>query len=387
MTETTTGAAAPADVMSFDGEPRRFLGILTKGALLQLPTFGFYRFWLITETRRHLWGHTRLGRDAFEYTGRAKELLVGFLIAAAVLVPIYVVYAILGLIAEEAQALASLPLIALFWVFGHFAIYRARAYKVSRTHYRGLRLSMSGSGLAYAVRAILWDLAVVLTLGLAYPWRAASLERYKMRHTNFGTLPGGFLGTGGDLFRRGVRYWLAGLVVVGLVWFAAGAVFGSGWHWAIAAAFPVTFVLYPLLAAVRIRWQIDGTHFGGLRFSSALGTRGVFWIYVRAGLAMLGFLIVASLLGGGIAFAAGLTEGIEDASVAGFVGIGLIYLAVLLGLGVLKRHLIDRALWAKAANTTRAENLHVLDGVAAAGARAGSLGEGFADALDVSGGL
>jgi hypothetical protein len=29
----------------FEGRPDTFLGLLVKGALLQLPTFGFYRFW------------------------------------------------------------------------------------------------------------------------------------------------------------------------------------------------------------------------------------------------------------------------------------------------------------------------------------------------------
>ena len=47
--------------------------ILLRGSLLQIPTFGFYRFWLTTDVRRHLWTHTRIGEDSFEYTGRGRS--------------------------------------------------------------------------------------------------------------------------------------------------------------------------------------------------------------------------------------------------------------------------------------------------------------------------
>ena len=52
---------------------------------------------------------------------------------------------------------------------------------------------MSGSASAYAGKALLWDLATILSLGLALPWRIAALERYKMCNTRFGNLPGNFV--------------------------------------------------------------------------------------------------------------------------------------------------------------------------------------------------
>ena len=109
--------------------------------------------------------------DAAEYTGRGKELLIGFLIALAILVPIYLGYFLLGLEAERLQAFASIPLVVFFYLFGQFAIYRARRYRLTRTVWRGVRFWMNGSGWAYALRASLWGLVMVLTLGLALPWR------------------------------------------------------------------------------------------------------------------------------------------------------------------------------------------------------------------------
>src|SRR5829696_4947852 len=208
--------------MSFAGRGGEFLRLLITGSLFQIPTFGFYRFWLITKLRRHLWANTRIGGEAFEYTGTAKELLIGFFIAMTVLVPLYIAYAILGLVLEEQYAFASLPLVGIMYVLAHFGSYRARKYRASRTIFRGIRFWMKGSGWAYAVRAVLWDLATLLTLGLALPWAMASLERYRMRRTYFGSIQGDFAGTGWSLFKRGWWVWALGLI--GLVGFALLAI-------------------------------------------------------------------------------------------------------------------------------------------------------------------
>src|SRR5215203_5178412 len=97
-------SAPESSPMAFSGRGREFLKLLVAGSLFQIPTFGFYRFWLITKLRRHLWSNTQVAGEAFEYTGTAKELLIGFLVALAVLVPLYLAYAILGVVLEEQYA-------------------------------------------------------------------------------------------------------------------------------------------------------------------------------------------------------------------------------------------------------------------------------------------
>src|SRR5947199_8886299 len=119
--------------VSFSGDRGEFRRLVTRGAGLELVTFGFYRFWLTTDIRRHLWSHTEIDGDAFEYTGRGRELLIGFLIAMAILGPFFVVYFLLGLEFEAFKAFASLPLYLLLFAFGQFAAYRARRYRLTRT--------------------------------------------------------------------------------------------------------------------------------------------------------------------------------------------------------------------------------------------------------------
>ena len=60
--------------------------------MLLLVTLGIYRFWLATDVRRFLWNNTEIAGDNLEYIGTARELLLGFLIAIALLVPIYAVF-------------------------------------------------------------------------------------------------------------------------------------------------------------------------------------------------------------------------------------------------------------------------------------------------------
>src|SRR5712691_4788234 len=223
-----------------------------RGGLLELVTVGFYRFWLATDIRRHLWSNTVVGDDVPEYTGTAKELLIGFLFALAILTPIYLVYFLVGLEAERLMAFASIPLGLFFYFFTQFAIYRARRYRLTRTVWRGVRFWMTGSGWDYSWRAGLWSLFVMLTLGLALPWRQAALERFKMRHTSYGDLQGRFEGTGGQFFKRGWWIWL--LMVIALCTMFTAPI-----------ALPF---LYAAFKAAEWRWWVSGIRLGDVSFES-----------------------------------------------------------------------------------------------------------------------
>jgi uncharacterized membrane protein YjgN (DUF898 family) len=381
--------------MSFSGRGREFLRLLVTGSLFQIPTFGFYRFWLITKLRRHLWANTQVGGEAFEYTGTAKELLIGFLIALAVLTPIYLSYFILGIIAEEQKALASIPLVLIMYVLMHFAAYRARRYRATRTVFRGVRFWMKGSGWAYALRAVLWDIATMLTLGLALPWATASLERYRMRHTYFGTIQGDFVRTGWTLFKRGWWVWALGMA-------AMVGTFASIWYLkslelenidAIGGLIPLVAILvllsfWPLAMAIFTRWQIEGLRFGEVAVSSNL-TKGAFYgIFFKLIFSSVGFIVVfGAVIGLGSVLFAEKLEALQLGEISWETGSvivlgALAYLALLLGMGIIQRYFMGRGLWAVVVNSITVSNLQAVNAAVAAGQPSGVLGEGLADALD-----
>jgi uncharacterized membrane protein YjgN (DUF898 family) len=117
---------------------------------------------------------------------------------------------------------------------GHFAVYRARRYRLTRTVYRGVRCHQSGSALRYAVCALWWWLLNLLTLGLSYPLAQSRLERFKMRNTYYGNLQGRFEGSAISLFLRGLPMWL--LVIGPLAFALAYAIAAVDWVQVTAAA-------------------------------------------------------------------------------------------------------------------------------------------------------
>src|SRR5208283_853489 len=82
------GTAAGGGVR-FLGNARAYWRLLIRGAALLMVTLGIYRFWLATDVRRYLWANTEIAGETLEYTGTALELLLGFLVAVAILIPIY----------------------------------------------------------------------------------------------------------------------------------------------------------------------------------------------------------------------------------------------------------------------------------------------------------
>ena len=386
----------PAAV-SFSGDRGEFRRLVTRGAGLELITFGFYRFWLATDIRRHLWSHTFVDGDAPEYTGRGKELLVGFLFALAILVPIYLAYFLIGIEAERYKAFASFPLFLFFYLFGQFAIYRARRYRLTRTVWRGVRFWMDGSGWAYAARAALWGLLVMLTLGLALPWREAALERYKMRHCYYGDLQGRFDGRGWEFFKRGWKLWLVTILpfILAIPGAAASSILPPGGRAVVGLLSLVWFFALPFIygafKAVEWRWWLSGIRFDKVSFQSDLSSGALLGLYWK----VIGwFVLIAVLLAVYMLTCGWLIVGYSDlSSVAAqlqgstrmLIASAIGYLAFILALNVVIRVYLVRDVWSRVAASTTAHNIEVVADVAVRGELAGALGEGLNGGLDVVG--
>lgn len=365
----------PPMPVAFSGVRRDFFDLVKRGAGLEFVTLGFYRFWLLTDIRRHLWANTLVDGDAAEYTGRGKELLIGFLVALAILVPVYLAYFLAGLEAEHIQAFASIPLIAFFYLFGQFAIFRARRYRLTRTVWRGVRFWMSGSGWIYALRASLWGLLVAVTLGLALPWRTAALERYKMRHSYYGDLQGSFEGRGWEFFKRG--WWL---------WLLTPVAF---------FVYPVAPFIYGAFKAIEWRWWLSGIRFGSVRLESSLPKSALIGLYwkvigwiVVLGLVFSVYLALAATMVAsmsGDAFGEFFKSQEFSRSIPLLVLAGVGYLAFALAMNIVIRVYLVRDLWVRVLGSVNVSGLEAAANVAARGDMANALGEGFADGLDVGG--
>jgi uncharacterized membrane protein YjgN (DUF898 family) len=401
----------------FVGPAEKFWRLLIRGALLLMVTLGIYRFWLITDIRRFLWANSEIADDALEYLGTGRELIIGFLIAIAILVPLYAVLFLVALLLGPIGAIISPLGFALLAVLGQFAVYRARRYRLTRTMFRGLRFHQTGSGWRYAVCAIFWLAMSVLTLGLAYPWGQASLERFKMRNTFYGDLQGQFAGSGTRLFGRGILLWMivvlplivaAGLLIATVDWNAVEAALRTGKFDpgrlegadpSIAAVFLYPFfligwlflagaLLYPAFQGITLKWWLAGLRFGDITVSTRLRMRSVYGVYVRFLWIALAFGVGALILFGlGAATIALLGHGAASPSIglqiAMSAGGVILYVATALGFSTIYQATVRLGLWRVGFESVDLAGLEALDRVKAVPQSTSALGEGLVDALNV----
>ena len=402
----------------------RFLGargaywrLLSRGAPFLMITLGIYRFWLATDVRRFLWTHTEIDGETLEYTGTPLELLLGFLVAVTLLIPLYAGFFLAALDLGPYGRLSGLSAFLGLGVLGQYAVYRARRYRLTRTIYRGLRFHQEGSAWGYALRAAGWWILTALTLGLAYPFQLASLERYKMRHTFYGNLAGHFAGSGFKLMLRGLPMWL---VVVGPLVLTVGA-FVDVVDWqalsdAIAqggddlmgrieggnpglgavivfallmggTAVGMAALLYPAFQAMVLRWWTSGLRFGEIEMRSKLRLRDVYGAYMRFLWVAILFSLVAGLAAVPVLLAVDALTGASSPSTAHqLAATGLLlagYVIVALGFSTIYRATVLLSLWQLGMELLQLSGLSVLDKVRAGGRPSSALGEGLADALNV----
>jgi len=416
MTGSDAGGIATSGGVRFLGQRRFYWRLLIRGAALLMVTLGIYRFWLATDVRRFLWSNTEIAGEALEYTGTALELLIGFLIAIAILIPVYAGFFLAALDLGVLGKLSGVTAFAALGILGQYAIYRARRYRLTRTIYRGLRFHQEGSAWAYAFRAMLWWVATVLSFGLVYPFQLASLERYKMRHTFYGDLAGSFDASGLRLLVRGLPMWFlvfAPLAVavsgfIGIDWRALADTLAQGGDDMMSkiegsnpglgavivfamlmggVSIILAALLYPAFQAVVLRWWSSGLCFGAIEVRSHLRIRHVYGAYARfVGYAIL-FSIAMGIVGvpvslfitaiGGVGrFAAGGEIAMTFAALLGYV-------ITALGYSTIYRATVLLSLWQLGMESLQLSGLSALENVKATGRPSSALGEGLADALNV----
>jgi uncharacterized membrane protein YjgN (DUF898 family) len=363
------GAVKP----EYHGTAKPLAKIVIVNMLLNLITMGFYRFWGKTRIRNYIWSHLRFQEEDFEYSGTGKELFFGFLIALLVLAPILIGFSVLGLIPNPAAqgVLGALQALLFLFLF-HFAVYRARRYRMSRTQWRGIRAGQDGAATQYALQAMGYTLLAVVTLGLMYPWMHTALERYKVENTQLGARPLAFNGVAGELFKTWLICWLLLIPTLGI-----------SYLWYRAAAF---------------RYFTGSTRYEGLRFESDL-TGGqylklyfVMWLYGMGLMLLSGLLMAIPIAGLSLVSDGGDMQTFMQNPTAypllallAVVSISLAFLIFVAGNAILAvLFLIQRmiALHCHSITVTGDINFDVIRQSALA---APTRGEGFADALDVGG--
>lgn len=396
------GQEQPVPVV-FTGTRRELGGMLLRGYGLLIPTIGLYRFWLTTWKRRFYWANTEIDGDPLEYTGNAVQLLLGFLMALAVFVPLYGLFFYLSTQSSETVIIGYSGVAVVVWFLMGYAIYRARDFRLSRTLWRGIRCDQGGSAWGYALRRFGWSLLMLPTLGLVYPFMAANLWSYRYRHSWYGDRQFGFVGS----WKQLARPFYISYIAIGLIG-AVGLGFGSA-----MGAMPVSGTPDPLgyvpmviaAALIGMMWlyyrsreltrMFSSVRLGQAALGVTVRARSLAGQYLLFGLALVGSYIVLAL--GGLvvlgtiaadAFAGGefdpeLFMQHLQGSFTVLAAIVFGYLLLLAAFSLMAELFLGLGFWKLVARGASITGVDSLRSVKARGEDTALAGEGLADALNV----
>lgn len=375
--------------VKFSGTRAELFWRLLGGYLLMFPTLGLYRFWVTTMKRQFYWHNTSIDGDPLEYTGTPLQLLVGFLFALAIFLPLYVAFFYLSTQVGPVVLIGYGIAAALIWFLFGYASYRARDFRLSRTLWRGIRFDQKGNAWAYATRQFLWSLLVIVSAGLAYPFMSADLWRYRYANSWYGDRQFGFTGSWRTI--AGPFYRAYGVVVGTIILTTIIAFAGAR----------SILVLAPLLAVIlgiggflyyRAREtsrMFSEVHLGTARLSVEVRARslaGQFAAY--SGMLLLSFIFI-----GLIGYIVTMTvqgqfdfTSLAGIARAGWIGVALGiggYLVSLATLSLLGEVFLDCGYWMLVTRGATITGLESLSSVRAGDEDKALAGEGLADALNV----
>jgi uncharacterized membrane protein YjgN (DUF898 family) len=326
---TDLAAPTPVSVPHHPPEQLRFAYVPRKGLLkitivsflLSIITLGIYRFWAKTRVRQHIWSCVQINGEPLEYTGRGMELFVGFLIVFLTLIlpPALLIAGVTawyGPGSPEA-AVVQVAVISIFYLafflFWGFAIYRSRAYQLSRTNWRGIRGALTGSAMIYSLLYFGSLLAKSFSLGWATPVMNTVLQEQISNDMRFGDAAFKFKGRAGPLYGTYALCWFLtfAAIIIAFVLFAGagGGLFGgnvdaafdsvfedggtpSDWEYGIVflviIGFFVFLVLFSLLipmlwavyTAKELRTFANYTRFDGAQFHLDATAGSVIWLTI-----------------------------------------------------------------------------------------------------------
>jgi uncharacterized membrane protein YjgN (DUF898 family) len=219
--------------IDFTGRWQEFLPVALTNLLLTIVTLGIYRFWAKARERRYLWSRTRFVDDTLEWTGTGTEMLVGFLIVMAMLLPALLIlnFGIEAMILRGmfvAAGVTAFVLYGLLFYLYHVARFRSLRYRLSRTYWRGIRGGSDHPGWHYGWSGTWKTAAGWAVIGLLVPWSMTQLWNERWSKMSFG--PFAFTANAHEngLMKRWLLVYLTPVVgIVLMIVLGVGAVFMS----------------------------------------------------------------------------------------------------------------------------------------------------------------
>ena len=163
---------------TFEGRAEDYFAIWIVNLLFTILTLGVYSAWAKVRRLQFFYGNTRLAGDGFSYLARPVVLLRARILMLAVLL----IYFATFWFSLSAGFLLTLGLIPVYpWV-----VHRSLRFNSRMTAWRNVRFDWHGTYLQAFKVFVLWPVASVLTLGIAFPFAARAMREYLANDQSFG---------------------------------------------------------------------------------------------------------------------------------------------------------------------------------------------------------
>ncbi len=383
----------------FTGSWKEFAPIAFTNALLTIVTLSFYRFWGITRERQYLWSHSRFIDDTLEWTGTGVELFKGFLLALVLfggpwLVLTFGVQALILQGYSVAAGILGVIAFLLLIMLPGFAKFRALRFRLSRTHWHGIRGGSDDPGLGYAWQTV-WRMVLgYIPFTFMIPWAMTTLWKKRWDAMSFG--PHHFESNPSWEKMMG-RYFLCAVLgpilviavfavlVGGLAMMTGGESEPSGVMIGVfVAVFYGAFFLLPIaFYAAFFREGVDTLELSTLQFRFTARTKDWLMLFLGHGglwlLAVLAALAIAAPFGLLMNFSALEANGPQALGTVPMIGLAIAYLVPF----SLVMPFIRYRNWRFFIRHMEAGGVIDLETLTQSTTRRNSEGEGLLDALDV----
>lgn len=162
----------------FTGKGFEYFKLCIANLFLSVITLGIYSAWATVRNTQYLYGHTSADNHAFQYHAKPIQILIGRLIAFALLIA----YLFLSSISPA----LNLVLLLVIMIFAPFIIVRSIKFRMQMTSYRNIRFNFTGKvGDAFLV-FLLYPFLSVFTLYLAFPLVLKKQKEYFFNNVHYG---------------------------------------------------------------------------------------------------------------------------------------------------------------------------------------------------------
>ncbi|MEM8792636.1 MAG: DUF898 family protein [Pseudomonadota bacterium] len=386
----------------YSGDRSTLFDLAAKSGLLTILTLGIYRFWMVTKLRQFYWSAIQIEGDPLEYTGRALEKLLGFLIALVILAiylgVVNILLTFLGLsvtggdpliaqLAINLSILATLPLI-------FYAQYRGTSYVLARTSWRGIRFGLKPGAWGYTMRALGLVLLSIVTFGIMYPYQHFKLSKYITDRAAFGSQSFVQEGRWTLLLKPWLAVW--GTIIGGAILIGGLASSGSGGSVLVSllgvALYVVIFFVSTRYFFVAFQKIWSHKRLGETRFTSKIDPTQCTMI-TAGGAIMVGLasIVIAGLIGAAGYLLGTLLSDVFTGSVRLALPVGLAsilgYLSMIVVAFALSNVLITHRIMAQKVGSMEIENLAAMAQSQQRAREEATEAGGFADALNVDVGI